>query len=115
MGKLCRYATRYKIIILTGLLSLCIAFLSSCLASHEQAAPVPEAPFWWANPHGDDVEFMYEKASAEGLASEHAAREKVYENALSLLSKRIYAGVSSDMNSIKLNSRHAFSEISLSV
>lgn len=49
----------------------------------------------------------------EGASSEHAAREKVYENALSLLSKRIYAGVSSDMNSVKLNSRHAFSEISI--
>ncbi len=102
-----------KNIIFSSLLSFCLIFLNSCLTTNEKAWTPPEAPVWWANPHGVDAEFMHEKASAEGLASEHAAREKVYENALSLLSKRIYAGVSSDMNSVKLNSKHAFSEIGI--
>ena len=113
MEKPCSCTTKLMSIIPVGILTLCVLFLNSCITQQEQALSTPEAPSWWANPHGDDVEFMYEKASAEGISSEHAAREKAYENALSLLSKRIYAGVSSDMNSVKLNSRHAFSEISI--
>ncbi len=86
-------------------------FLSSCNTLHEQECSAPEAPYWWTNPHGDDADFMYEKASAEGAFNEHAARERAYGNALSLLSKRIYAGVSSGINSVKLNSKHSFSGI----
>jgi hypothetical protein len=103
---------RLKRTAFTGILFFGIVFLNSCVIPQQAISP-PEAPFWWTNPHLDDVEFMYEKASAEGSSSEQAAREKAYENALSFLSKRIYAGVSSDINSVKLNSRHSFSEISI--
>ena len=78
MGKSYKYKTKLKSIIFTAILSLYMVLLNSCVAPREQAGPPPESPSWWTNPHGDDVEFMYEKASAEGSSSEHAAREKAY-------------------------------------
>ncbi|GEM_PF-2135433 len=95
------------------LLTVSLAVLVSCISYDRQISSDQNAPAWWTNPHEDDSDSMFEKASAEGLPDEHSAREKAYENALSLLSKRIFSGVSSDRSYVRLTTKHYFSDVSI--
>ena len=81
--------------------------LLSCTPIKKTTAPTISPPYWWGNPHKDDMEFLFVKASAEEIGTEQNVREKAFENALGLLSRRIYAQVSVANDIVRLNSKMA--------
>lgn len=89
---------------------LCLALIVVLGCGPERRATPPR---WWYNAHRDDAEYVYEKGSASGAATEAAARQKACENALSLMAKRLCAQVSTVGSRVRLSARYAFTDVTI--
>lgn len=89
----------------TLVIILCLAG-SAALANAQQ-------PYWWSNPHQDDPEDLYERGSAEGVATEPGALVEAVESAKTLLLARIGVVPALTRAGIEASAREAIVDVQI--